>query len=58
MPRVVPVGDKRPPAHIGAFVSREQRRRLIARARAEDRSVSAVIRRAIDGHLNSPSGLA
>jgi hypothetical protein len=52
MPRVVPAGhEKRAPEHIGAFVSREQRRRLIARAREEDRSVSAVLRRAIDNYL-------
>jgi hypothetical protein len=57
MPRVVLAGhEKRAHEHIGAFISREQRRRLIARAREEDRSVSAVIRRAIDGYLNNPSG--
>jgi hypothetical protein len=52
MPRVVPAGHEKPaPEHIGAFISREQRRRLVARAREEDRSVSAIIRRAIDNYL-------
>jgi hypothetical protein len=55
MPRVVPTEDKRAPAHIGAFVSGEQRQRLIARAREEDRSMSAILRRAIDSYLATPS---
>jgi hypothetical protein len=44
-------------AHIGAFVAPEQRQQLVARAREEDRSVSAVIRRALHNYLaTSPPG--
>ena len=41
---------------FGGYVPVEQQRRLIARAREEDRSVSAILRRAIDGYLASPPG--
>jgi hypothetical protein len=41
-------------AHIGAFVAPEQRQHLVARAREEDRSVSAVIRRALHNYLATP----
>lgn len=37
---------------IGAHVTREQHDRLRARATSEDRSVSAIIRRAIDRELD------
>jgi hypothetical protein len=51
-PRVI-FREKRDPdrAHVGGYVPVEQQRRLIARAREEDRSVSAVLRRAIDDYL-------
>jgi hypothetical protein len=55
--RVIPrVSAKRDPGrvHVGGYVPVEQQRRLIARAREEDRSVSAILRRAIDGYLASP----
>lgn len=42
--------------HIGAFVDREQQRRLVQRAREEDRTVSAVIRRALRDYLATPQG--
>ncbi len=38
-------------AHIGAYVDAEQRRQLVELAERDDRSVSAVIRRAITEHL-------
>jgi len=41
---------------ISAVVPDEYVRSLEAQARAEDRSVSSVIRRAIAEHLTSPSG--
>jgi post-segregation antitoxin (ccd killing protein) len=37
--------------HVGAFVDREQRRQLVEHARREDRSVSAVVRRALQAEL-------
>jgi predicted transcriptional regulator len=37
--------------HVGAFVDREQRRQLVELARREDRSVSAVVRRALSAEL-------
>jgi predicted transcriptional regulator len=37
--------------HVGAFVDREQRRQLVELAREEDRSVSAVVRRALQAEL-------
>jgi hypothetical protein len=58
-PRVIPrVSAERDPdrVHVGGYVPVEQQRRLIARAREEDRSVSAILRRAIDGYLASPPG--
>jgi predicted transcriptional regulator len=37
--------------HVGAFVDRERRRQLVELAREEDRSVSAVVRRALQAEL-------
>ncbi len=37
---------------VGAHVTREQQDRLRARASSEDRSVSSIIRRAIDRELD------
>jgi hypothetical protein len=57
--RVIPrVSSERDPdrVHVGGYIGVEQQRRLIARAREEDRSVSAILRRAIDGYLATPSG--
>ena len=36
---------------LGAFVDAEQRRQLVELARREDRSVSAVVRRALQAEL-------
>jgi predicted transcriptional regulator len=37
--------------HVGAFVDQEQRRQLVEIARQEDRSVSAVVRRALTAEV-------
>jgi hypothetical protein len=60
-PRVmIPRQKERKTVHVGAFIPREQHYQLYARAREEDRSVSAVLRRAIDGYLakDAPTSLA
>jgi len=53
-PRVIPRQKERETAHVGAFIPREQRHQLYARAREEDRSVSAILRRALHNYLATP----
>ena len=43
--------DPRERVHIGAFVDRQTRQQLSERARQEDRSMSAVIRKALEAEL-------
>ncbi len=48
-------GPSRERVHVGAFVDREQHRQLVKLARAEDRSVSAVVRRALQAEIERKS---
>ena len=43
--------ERRPQRHIGAYVEEDRARRLVELARKEDRSVSSILRRAIDREI-------
>jgi predicted transcriptional regulator len=51
MSQLAPVQNQRRTEFIGTHVDEETRARLVALARREDRSVSAVLRRAVDREL-------
>ncbi len=43
--------QRRERVYLGAYVDREQRERLHEAARARDRSMSSIVRRALDAEL-------